>query len=214
MSTLVGDRIIPNISCWPLNIQNNPLFLCDTDVTADVSIQRVRGLAFVFYFDDPFVQHIQGMANTYLVSSFFNSIELSISHIRSFLSFPSLYVENSLPSCLPSILFWQLLGVKQKIQQLLNTRSLSARCNLSCNINNIDPLTWHYISSNLPVHLQARRVVIKKTSVCRDEFVVDKSRAVQFSIELTLPAHLPMAQNVFGSAVGLVGTHNITWSLQ
>ncbi len=37
--------------------------------------------------------------------------------------------------------------------------------------------------------------------------MVDKSKAVQFSIDLTLPTHLPMAQNVFGSTAGL-GTHN------
>ena len=86
--TLVGDRMIPNISCWPLNIQNNPLFLCDTDVTADVSIQRVRGLAFVFYFDDPFVQHIQGMANTYLVSSILTALNvLSATKGHFFISF-------------------------------------------------------------------------------------------------------------------------------
>lgn len=206
--TFVGDAMIPNISFWPLNSQTNPLYLCDSDILVNIHINQVKGLAFVFHVDDSVVTRIHGMAHTYIVSSCFSSAELTVTHIRSFISFPSLCVENRLLSCFPSIIFRQLLGVKQRMQHLLNTRSMSEKCTLSCSVSDIDPLTWYYITSNLPTVYHYRNVVQKKTCLSRDAFVVEKYRAMQVTVDLSLPVHLSMAQKVFGFSVGL-GTRNV-----
>ncbi len=208
LSGLLGDHIFHNISFWPTNSPNNPIFLCDTDLTVTISINTLRGLAFVFYVDDHLVPQIHGMANTFVVSSVFNHSEMSITHTRSFLSFPSLYAENRLVSCFPTMIFRQLLGIKQRLQHLLSSRSKTAKCFQSCVVSNVDPLTWEYITSVLMAQYSYRNVVVKKSYVCKDEFLLEKYRSLQVSVLLICLCHLPMVQKLFGTAIGL-GTQKV-----
>jgi hypothetical protein len=179
LSGLLGDHMVQNFSFWPTNSPVNPLYLCDTDVMVMISVHRLRGLAFVFYADDPIVRQIHGMANTFVVSSVFNSAEMSIVHMRSFFSYPSLYPENRLLTCFPSMIFSQVLRIKQKLHHLLSSRSKTAKCFQSCIVSNIDPLTWEYICSLLPAHYNSWNVVVKKCYINKDEFMVEKFRSLQ-----------------------------------
>jgi len=195
---------IANVAFWPTQLANQPPYLCATDIGITIKVDSIVGLAFVFYHDDPTTQQIQGLANCYIVSSVFSSSTGRVLHIRTFLSFPSLYAGSMLLSCFPSMIFQQLMTCKQKVQMLLNTRSKVKKCSGSCIIPNIDPLTWEYMRSLLPsAHYSYRNVVIKKSYLHNDEFMMEKYRAVQISTYLCLPEHLPMVQKLFGTAVGL-----------
>lgn len=206
--SIAGDRMVPNISFWPLNSVTNPYYLCDSDLTVEISTSSIIGLAFVFYHDDRVVTQLEGMANTYIVSSFFQSATLTVIHACTFVSFPSAHVPNNLLSCMPSTIFYQLMGIKQKMLLLLNTRSMSDRCSSSVSMNSIDAHTWNYIVTNLPHAATHETIVYKKTYLYKDEFCVEKYRTTQFTINLSLPMHLSYAQNIFGSGVG-IGTRRV-----
>ncbi len=86
---LDGD-LPPNITLRPLQQQNHPpYFVCDTDTTSEISTLDIRGLVFVFHEDDPIVHQLHGVANTYVISSYFKSTEKVLIHGRTFSSFPS-----------------------------------------------------------------------------------------------------------------------------
>ena len=204
----VIEYLTTDLTFWPTDSVHNPIYLCDSDVVVTHSIHTIVGIAFVFYYDDQVVPKLSGLANTYIVSSFFNSVEKSIIHGPSFSPFPRTFFNGSLVSCFPSILFRQLLGIKQKVHVLMNTRSLGSRCIQSCVINNIDPLTWHYIQGILMVPASLRNTVQKQHYVCNDEFVLEKYRSEENIIELTLPEHLSLAQKLFGTAAG-IGTRQV-----
>jgi hypothetical protein len=63
-------------------------------------------------------------------------------------------------------------------------RSMAARCIQSCVINNIDPLTWYYIQVLLGVPALRRSSVQKQYFVCQDEFVLEKYRSEELSLNL------------------------------
>jgi len=205
---IAGESLVPNISFWPLNSVTNPHYLCDSDLLLDVSISNILGLAFVFYYQDNIVKNIEGMMHTYIVSSYFHSKQLTITHTQTFVPFPSSNAMNQCLSCVPSTIFHQLLLMKQKILLLLNTRSLAERCNQSSTINNVDRNTWHYITSNIPILPTHQAIVYKKTFLFRDEFCVEKYRTSQFVLDFSFPGDLPFAQKLFGSGVG-IGTRRI-----
>ena len=69
----VGDDVFANISVWPDYVRSYPLYLCDTDVTMAIPVECIQGIAFVFYINDPILDAIQGMENTYQVTSQFAS---------------------------------------------------------------------------------------------------------------------------------------------
>jgi hypothetical protein len=87
----------------------------------DVPVSQVCGLALLFYEKDV-VHQLQGMKHIYGVSSYFDSDSLTIKHQRSFYSFPSTY-HAVLPTCFPSMIFEQMLKIKNKMQAAHNTRS-------------------------------------------------------------------------------------------
>eukprot|EP00590_Aulacoseira_subarctica_P000419 CAMPEP_0172435090 /NCGR_PEP_ID=MMETSP1064-20121228/70990_1 /TAXON_ID=202472 /ORGANISM="Aulacoseira subarctica , Strain CCAP 1002/5" /LENGTH=104 /DNA_ID=CAMNT_0013183371 /DNA_START=1056 /DNA_END=1370 /DNA_ORIENTATION=+ len=53
------------------------------------------------------------------------------------------------------------------------------------------------------VEVEASPAVVKTNFISRDELVVEKWRTVQEQVNLTLPEHLPSAQKVFGTSVGI-----------
>jgi hypothetical protein len=197
VSTVLGEHLMHDVTFWPNNSERNPINLCNSDLFVTQSLHSIRGIA-----------KISGLANTYIVSSMFNSFEKSIIHGPSFRPFPCTYFNSSFVSCFPSLLFRQLLGIKQRIHSLMNTQSMAARCIQSCVINNIDPLTWYYIQVMLRVPALHRSSVQKQYFVCQDEFVLEIYHSEKFIIELTLPEHLFAAQKLFGSAVG-IGTRQV-----
>jgi hypothetical protein len=208
VSTVLGEHLMHDVTFWTNNSERNPIYLCDSDLFVTQSLHSINGIAFVFQYDDPVVAKISGLGNTYVVSSVFNSFKKSIIHGPSFRPFPCTYCNPSFVSCFPSLLFRQLLGIKQRVRCLMNTRSMAARCIQSCVINNIDPLTWYYIQVLLGVPVLRRSSVQKQYFVCQDEFVLEKYRSEEFIIEHTLPEHLFAAQKLFGSAVG-IGTRQV-----
>jgi hypothetical protein len=205
---IAGDSMVPNVAFWPLSSVTNPHYLCDSDLVIEVAANAIIGLAFVFYFEDTKVRHIEGMMHTYIASSYFHSQALTITHTPSFVSFPSLHPQNGMLSCFPSMIFNQLLLVKEKIQLLLNTRSMSEKCICTATVSNIDPHTWYYMTTHTPILCTQKSIVYKKTFLYQDEFCIEKYRTSQYSMEFTLPCHLLLAQNLFGSGIG-VGTRKI-----
>ena len=197
---LDGD-LPPNITFWPLLQQNHPpYFVCDTDITSEISTLAIRGLVFVFHEDDPIVHQLHGMANTYVISSYFKSTEKVLIHGRTFSSFPSTMYRN-LPTCFASQLFSQLLYIKNKLHKAMNSRSMNSKNCVIFQCDMIDPSTWIYMKKYLPAPVYTQ-IVCKEVYVGEDDGVVEKYRGLQEVISLSLPDHLPMAQNLFGSGVG------------
>lgn len=214
LKSIAGDRMCTNVSFWPMSTTNSPYYLCDSDIITRITSDSIIGYAFVFYHEDSEARIVEGMMHTYIVSSFFTSATFTITHARTFLPFPSMIAQNRILSCIPSIVFRQMLGVKEQILLLLNTRSMTSRCIVSTRINNINPYTWYYIISNTPLNVLHHNVVQKNTYIYKDEFFVEKFRTQQYSLEFTLPAHLMFAQNLFGSGLGLGTRHFLRCSLK
>ncbi len=84
LSQHVGQDIITNMTFWPIDLRSHPAFLCDTDLTVVIQVAAIRGLAFVFYADDPVLPSVQGMRDMYQVTSHFSSSEMVIAHRQSF----------------------------------------------------------------------------------------------------------------------------------
>ncbi len=60
------------------------------------------------------------------------------------------------------------------------------------------------------IYAMRQIIVTKKTYLLRDESHVEKFRRQQFTIDFTFPADLVLAQNLFGSCVG-VGARQLIW---
>ncbi len=88
----------------------SPQYLCDTDEVVSVPTTDVLGLAFVFHASDKVVDELHSVAHTYQVKSF-----------------PSSQFTNLVFSCFPSMVFYQMLGLKNAMHQLLNTQMLNQR---------------------------------------------------------------------------------------
>jgi hypothetical protein len=204
----IGERRIPNVSFWPTEASYHPPYLCDSDLHALVPIERVQGIAFVFFYKDNIVEKLYGLANVFIVSSVYDSNLGTINHLQSFLPFPSSDTNSHLLTCFPSTTLRQILGIKEAVQRLMNTRSMSSRCYQSTTIHNIDPLTWYYMLRVLQMNCSFKHVVIQHTYVNRDEFVLEKKRVLQASVLLTFPFHLKVAQKLLGLTVG-IGTRKV-----
>ncbi len=82
----------------------------------------------MLYIDDPLLERVHGMANTFAVSSYFNTVTMTCMHVRSFQSFPSLAFSQFLPTCAPLQILNRLLSINEGVQKKLNSRSMNARC--------------------------------------------------------------------------------------
>jgi len=81
MLEVVDGNAMANVSFWPTTQNSStPHYLCDSDITSTVTSDDVLGLAFVFYASDPVVAQLNGMANTFQVSSFFDTCKMIVTH--------------------------------------------------------------------------------------------------------------------------------------
>jgi hypothetical protein len=204
LSEMIGPERLESISLWPKRFSTKmPTYLCDSDVEITVALNKIVGLAFVLYEDEPVLRQMDGMQHVYKVSSFYNSNSKTVHHVRSFRSFPS---TDHFTSCFPSTIFKQILRLKSKIQQALNTRSVRSNNSVTVSIDNFCSSTWDYLTSNLRNHgifLSRSTAIIKSAFMESDSYVVQKFRGEMLSFELSLPNHFHVAQLLFGSTVGL-----------
>jgi hypothetical protein len=117
--SLLMQGIVPirpdKISFWKQhNATRPPFYLCDSDIVVDIPASNVKGLAFVFHESDSVVHQLDGMANTFVVSSVFLSNSMIVRHTRSFFSFPC-HHNFPLPTCCSSMIFEQMMRIKGKM---------------------------------------------------------------------------------------------------
>jgi hypothetical protein len=200
---LGGEYLRNDISFWPRRSQNSPMYICDSDLTAEVAAVDVRGLAFVFYEKDLVLKQLVGMAHVYCTSSYFDSRPKMLFHCQTFSSFPSTSYHKVLSTYYPSMILQQLLLIKNKMQVALNTRALNARNTVLINIDYISKSTWIYIQGVLDLQVSHFSGIEKTSYILGDESIVEKFRSAQESFFLSLPADLVSAKRVFGESVGL-----------
>jgi hypothetical protein len=201
----IGTNNLPaNVSFWPVRQQPYPPhYLCDTDEVVSVPTTDVLGLAFVFHASDKVVDELHGVAHTYQVSSCVWFTHGIIQHQKTFESFPSSQFTNLVFSCFPSTVFYQMLGLKNAVHRLLNTRTLNARNTVKAIINNFDRHTWDYLAKVALVGEVAKSTVTRYSFLERDQLVANSMREEQRVIWLGYPEHLPIAQKIFGSTAGV-----------
>jgi hypothetical protein len=139
-----------------------------------VASNKIVGLAFVLYEDEPVLRQMDGMQNVYKVSSFYNSDTKTVHHVRSFRSFPS---TDHFTSCFRSTILKQILQLKSKIQQALNMRSVRSNNSVTVIIDNFSSSTWDCLTSNLcnnGIFLSRLTAIIKSAFMERDSYVVQK----------------------------------------
>ena len=139
----------------------------------------------------------------YRVVSYFQSSDKTIVHEKTFKSFPSDHFPLLFPVCYPSTIFRQLMHLKRKIQEKLNTRGMGKKNCQVIHIDNFDRSTWSYILSCCQVDVHRSRIVVKNIYLNGDECVVEKWREDQEAFVLTNPRDLSFAQSFLGSAVGI-----------
>ncbi len=188
----IGTAMIENITFWPLDPSHS--YLCDSDLYEKIRISAIQGIAFVFYYTEHILEQLDGLANVYVVTSTFNSNCCTLIHEKTFHTFPSSYNNHELLSCFPSTLLRQLLNIKEVVQRMMNTRSMSSRCSQSTTIHNINPLTWYYIIRIMGANCRYNSVVVKRSYIKNDEFVLEKRRVTQAILFLTFPFPLEMAK--------------------
>ena len=199
---------IEGVAFWPKKKCNeHPVFLCDTDFVVEINVETVTGIAFVFFETDNNLRELKGVQHTYCVSSCFYSRSMTLEHCCSFASFPSTsaYGLGVLPSCFPSTILRELLTVKNKAQNAMNTWSKSSKRVVKLTLDNVSPFTWHWMIRNLPAQMIGAnlRAVVKRTFMESDELVVQKWRDTQQYVEFTFPEHFKFAQQIFGESFGL-----------
>jgi hypothetical protein len=201
----IGTISIPNnVSFWPMNQAHPPHYLCNTDVVENnLPSSDVLGLAFVFYDADPVVEQLAGIAHTYRVSSCVWFAHGCLQHQKTFQSFPSIRFLNLLLSCFPSTVFSQILGLKNMLQRLLNTRTLNSRNTVVGNISNFGRYDWAYLSMITEAEEVVTTAVIRNYFLNGDELVVQSTQEEQRKIWLVEPEHLSFAQKLFGVTVGI-----------
>jgi hypothetical protein len=171
-------------------LQNKTPTLCDSDVEVNVPVSSILGLAFVLYEDEPVLRQTEGMQHVYKVSSLYKSKSKTVHHCCSFRSFPGTKYILSLTSCFPSNIFKQLLQLKSKMQQALNTRSVCSNNPVTVSVNNFSSSTWEYITSSLHCHrinLSRSTTVIKSAFMERDNHVLQKYLSSLYLIIFMLP---------------------------
>jgi len=140
MLEVVDGNAMANVSFWPTTQNSStPHYLCDSDITSTVTSDDVLGLAFVFYASDPVVAQLNGMANTFQVSSFFDTCKMIVTHDWTFAPFSS--QASMIPTCYPSNLFSQILTIKNKLHQIMNSWSMNAQNYTTIQVDCIDPYT-------------------------------------------------------------------------
>jgi hypothetical protein len=201
MLEVVNGNTMANVSFWPTT-QNfsTPHYLCDSDITSTVTSDVVLGLAFVFYACDSVVAQLHGMANTFQVTSYFDTRRMIIIHDWTFSPFPS--QASMIPTCFPSNLFSQILTIKNKLHRVMNSRSMNARNYATIQVDCIDPYTWAYMKSLLPPPT-IDNLFFQIVYIGRDDVIAEKFRGPQELISLSFPHHLKIAQDVFGSSIGV-----------
>jgi hypothetical protein len=195
---------VDNVSFWPKDGCHPPYYVCDTDlVVNDVPTSKIFGLAFVFYDTSPNVRLVNGMRNTYRVTSCTWFSRNLITHGITFSSFPTECFPQIVMSSFPSVIFTQLLSIKRKLQQILNTQSLSSKNSSSAQVDNIDNYTWLYMVRDSPVEIQNSLVVSRASDVVLDEFIQRSWREQQLSFWVGDENHLAYAQSLFGLNFGV-----------
>ena len=205
LNVTLGEEVLRDITLWPKLNNNQAPFICDTDMCCIIPVELIIGIAFVFHINDPTLQQMQGMRNTYQVSSKLVRETMTIHHCKSFDSFPSTMPNSLLPTCFPSSLLKELLQIKQKVQICLSTKSLKDKYSTTCHIDNVNLLTWMYMIRNRPnnIAMQQKLVVTKTTFFEKDYYIQEKKRCKQQIIELHLPDHIPFFQSIFGTFAGV-----------
>jgi len=94
------------------------------------------------------VAQLNGMANTFQISSFFDTCKMIVTHDRTFAPFPS--QASMIPTCYPSNLFSQIITIKNKLHRIMNSRSMNARNYTTIQVDCINIYTWAYMKSHLP----------------------------------------------------------------
>jgi hypothetical protein len=140
------------------------------------------------------------MANTFQVSSFFDTCKMILTHDRTFAPFPS--QASMIPTCYPSNLFSQIITIKNKLHRIMNSRSMNARNYTTIQVDCINIYTWAYMKSHLPPPT-IENVICQIVYVGQDDGIAEKFRGLLEVISLIFPHHLQMAQDVFGSSVGV-----------
>lgn len=124
-------------------------FLCDTNVIITILVASIQRLAFVLYIDESMLPLVQGLRDTYLVSSVFLLLSCLSAIEKCFFSFLSISL---------IIFYWHVLLCHHskrvwcwsKWSVHLHTRSINGKCSQICHTNNISSLTWLYIIQDLP----------------------------------------------------------------
>jgi len=202
----VGPDRVGNVSFWcRRNAKHPPFYLCDSDIVIEIAASAIIGLAFVFHESDNVVRQLDGLANTYIVTSIYLSQSMKVEHTRSFCSFPS-QVHEPLPTCFSSMIFEQILKIKNKIQLAMNTRSGKSKNVHSIQLENIHRLTWRYMTRDAPIYgveIVSSYGTVKVTFMEKDSCVVQKWRDLQESFLLSTPQHFRFAKLLLGECVGL-----------
>jgi hypothetical protein len=119
------------------------------------------------------------------------------------------------------MIFEQIMRIKGKMQLSLNTRSLKTKNFQTIHVENINWLTWHYmtwIAIDNGLEISSSYGTVKTTFMEGDTCVVQKWRDIQESFSLTTPQHFHCAKLLFGTFVGLgirvvvpLSVKNKTW---
>jgi hypothetical protein len=203
---VVGPDKVSNVSFWARrNASTHPIPLCDSDILLNVALQAIIGFAFVFHAEDSILQQLAGMQDTYSVSSLYVSKKSVIYHCRSFHPFPSSYFP-ALPTCCPSMIFEQLMRLRNKVQGAMNTNSMRWNDVQVVQSDNFSNVTWLYMTKGLGglgIPLINSLAVARHVYMEGEVVNVRKSRVAQQSFSLYLPEHYVAARNIFGSSAGL-----------
>jgi hypothetical protein len=205
MQRISPDRI-GNVSFWcRQNAKHPPFYLCDSDIVVEIAASDIIGLAFVFHESDSILRQLDGLANTYVVTSIYLSQSLKVEHAKTFFSFPC-QVNEALPTCCSSMIFEQITKIKNKIQLAMNTRSLKSKNVQSVQLENVHRLTWHYITRDSPnyrVEIVSSYGTVKVTFMENDSCVVQKWRELQETFLLSTAQHFRFAKLLLGTCVGV-----------
>jgi hypothetical protein len=202
----MGTLHLPkNVSFWPKYNRYLHYYLCDTDLTlSNVSVAEILRLCFVFHDSSPILHEITGMRHTYRVTSCVWFTQNLIIYGNTIKPFPSERFPSILMSCFPSIICSQLLCLKQQLQRLLNTRSLSSKNSAVTKIHNVDLYTRLYLLRDSPVMPQLGSVVSRAGSISFDEYIQRSRREPQLSFWVGSANHLSSyVQGLFGLSFGI-----------
>ncbi len=173
---LVGPDRVTNISFWPRqNSLKHPIFLCDSDIVVETSVSTIIGLAFVFHVDESVVRQLDGIRDTYCISSLYFS-QNHLMHVRN-------KVQQSLNT---------------KAMRAKNVVTVNIE-----NFNKLtwSYVTRHLAGEG--IDLLESFAVVKNVFMEKDALVVQKRRERQQSFTLFSLEHFVVARQIFGASAGL-----------